>query len=84
MTLIHENALLYADGRSRHGSQHATAAVYCGHSICRSADTQHDDYRTAAHSPVCVDRSTQTLRTRKTSRRLAATHNARSRPQSSQ
>jgi len=33
---------------------------------------------------VCVDRRTQTLRTRKTSRRLAATHNAGRRPNRSQ
>jgi len=33
---------------------------------------------------VCLERRTQTLRTRKASRRLAATHNARRRPQLSQ
>ena len=56
----------------------------CGHSVCRNTDTQHADHRQAAHSAVFVDRRTQTLHTRKTSRRLAATHNAERRPQRSQ
>jgi len=65
MTLVHDNALLVADGRSRHGCQHAAAAAAdCGQSSCRSADTQHADHRPAAHSPVCVDCRTQALRTR--------------------
>ena len=64
MTLLHDNALLFADCRSRHGCQHAAAAD-CRHSSCRSADRQHADHRPAAHSPMCVDRRTQTFRTRK-------------------
>jgi hypothetical protein len=82
VTLVHDNAILFADGRNRHGCQHAAAD--CGHSSCPNADRQHADHRPAAHSAVCVDRRTQTLRTRKTSRRLAATRNARRRPQRSQ
>ena len=86
MALLNAKALLFADVSNPHGSQHASAAVVaeCGHSIYRNADTQHADHRPAAHSAVCVDRRKQTLRTRKTSRRLDATHNAGRRPQRSQ
>jgi len=71
---VHANPLLLVDGWSQHGCQHAAAAD-CGHTSCRSADRQHDDHRAAAHSPVCVDRRTQIIRTRKTPRLLAATDN---------
>ena len=87
MALLNAKALLFADVSNPHGFQHAAAASVaadCGHSICRSADTQHADYRPAAHSVVCVDRRKQTLRTRKNSRRLDAMHNAGRRPQRSQ
>jgi len=67
------NTTLFSYGWSPLCCRHAAAAD-CGHSSCRSADRQHADHSQAAHSPVCVDRRTQTLRTRKTSRRLAATH----------
>ena len=84
MRLVLDNPLLFADGRTRHGCQHASAAsADWGYSSCRSADTQDADYRPATHSPVCVDRRTQTLHTRKTSRGLPATHNAGRRPQRS-
>jgi len=66
---LYANAILFADGGSRHPCQHASAAAaaHCSHSSCRSADTQHAEHRPAAHSPVCVDRRTQTLCTRKAS-----------------
>ena len=80
MTVVHENALLFADGRIRHGCQHA-AAVDCGHTSCRTADTQYVDHRPAAHSTVRVDRRTQILRTRKTTSPLIATYNPGRRPQ---
>ena len=77
------NALVFADGRSRHVYKHATAAD-CHHPISFSADTKHAGHRAAAHCNVCVDRRTQTHRTSKTSPRLAATHNDGCRPQPSQ
>jgi len=83
MALVHANALVFADGSSRHGCQDAAAAA-CGHSSCRSADTQHAELRPPAHCPVFVERHRQTLRTRKHSRRLDATHKARRRTQRSQ
>ena len=86
MALLNGKALLFADAIKPHVCQHAAAAdaADCTHSNCRSADTQHADHRPAAHSVLCVDRRTQTLRTRNTSRRLDATHNAVRRPQRSQ
>jgi len=85
MRLVCDKPLLFADGRIRHCFQHAAAAsADWGYSSCRSADKQHSDQRPTAHSPVCVCRRTQTLRTRKTSCRLTATHNAGRRPQRSQ
>ena len=82
VSFLYENALHFADDSGRHVCQH-TAAIpaECCHTRCRSTDRQHADHTTAANSPVCVDRRTQTLRTRKTSLRLAATHNAGRRPQ---
>ena len=91
MALLNAKAIFFAFvSKPNDCQQAATAAAAvavaadCGHSNCRSADTQHADHRPAAHSAVCVDRRTQTLRTRKTSRRLDATHNAGRRPQRSQ
>jgi len=85
--ILHANALLFADDRNQQVCVHAAAVVAvtdCSHSRCRRAYSQHADHRTAAHSPMCVDRRKQTLRTRKTSRRLAAKHKVGCRPQRSQ
>ena len=82
MTVLYDNALLFADGKSRHVFQHAVATTVAefGHSKYSIAERQQADHRATANSPVCVDCRKQTLRTRKTSRRLAATHNAGRRP----
>ena len=83
MVLVHAKALPFADGSSRLDSQHAAAAD-CVHSSNFSAERLYADYRTDAHCPVCVDSRTKTLRTRKTTRLLAAPNDARRQPQRSQ
>ena len=84
MALLNAKALPFANFSNPRGSQNAAAAADCVHSSCRSADTQYADHRPAAHSAVCVDSRTQTLRTRKTSRRLDATQTVGRRPKRSQ